>query len=296
MKIEILMAVYNGEKYINEQIKSIINQNYSDWNLLIRDDGSSDSTVKIIRKYEKKDSRIKLLEDSKGNLGFMKNFEELLLKSSENFIMFSDQDDYWLENKLEEYVRVLKSLSQKEKEEKLLLIHSNSYVCDNNLKIIKEKFISDIANNSNLNSYYFTYMVQGSTVMINRKMVDFCVPFLEKTVLHDRYFHLVSEFFGKRIFINKSLMKYRQHKNNKIGAKSSNIKKIFTKRYFDTNDRELIDEIKRKYEKFLQKEKIKEINEYLEVTDITKNRFERFFLSKKFSMNIKKRIFLLLKG
>ena len=75
-KIEILMATYNGEKYIEEQIDSIINQTYTNWELLIRDDKSKDNTASIIEEYEKKDSRIKLLRDEKGNLGFVKNFEE----------------------------------------------------------------------------------------------------------------------------------------------------------------------------------------------------------------------------
>ena len=110
-KIEILMATYNGEKYIREQIDSIISQTYSNWTLLIRDDVSKDDTVKIIKEYEKKDKRIKLLEDNKGNLGFVKNFEELLKNSSEDFIMFSDQDDYWLEDKIEKYINELKKIS-----------------------------------------------------------------------------------------------------------------------------------------------------------------------------------------
>ena len=76
--IDILMAVYNGEMYISEQIDSIINQSYKNWRLLIRDDKSKDNTNKIITEYSKKDSRIKIIKDDKGNLGFVKNFEELL--------------------------------------------------------------------------------------------------------------------------------------------------------------------------------------------------------------------------
>ena len=87
-RVEILMATYNGEKYLSEQIESIISQSYENWTLLIRDDNSKDSTVSIIEKYEKKDNRIRLLRDRKGNLGFIKNFEELLIESQElnNFI------------------------------------------------------------------------------------------------------------------------------------------------------------------------------------------------------------------
>ena len=296
-KIEILMATYNGEKYIGEQINSIINQTYTNWNLLIRDDGSKDKTLNIIKKYEKMDNRIILIRDNKDNLGFVKNFEELLKKSRTEFVMFSDQDDYWLENKIEKYVEVIEKLDKK-KLEKPLLIHSNSYICDKNLKILEEKFIdSNIAGEKKSKSIFFYYIVQGATVLINRNLIKKVIPFSNNVKLHDRYFHLISEFLGNRIFINESLMKYRQHGNNEIGvSKGSVIKKIFKKRYFEESDRNLILEIKQKNEKEIKKDVKREIDEYLELTSDKRNRFLRFYLSKKFKMSIKKRIFLLLKG
>ena len=104
-KIDILMATYNGEKYLVEQLDSIINQTYRNWNLLIRDDNSTDKTLEIIQNYHKKDKRIKILKDNKGNLGIVRNFEELLKSSESEFIMFSDQDDIWVENKLDMYLK-----------------------------------------------------------------------------------------------------------------------------------------------------------------------------------------------
>ena len=294
--VEILMATYNGEKYIKEQIDSIVNQTYKNWKLLIRDDGSNDKTLDIIREYEKRDVRIKLLKDSKGNLGFVKNFEELIKNSKNEFIMFSDQDDYWIENKIENYINELNKLSKNELETPLLL-HSNSFVCNENLEIIKEKFInSKVALQYKENSYFFAYTVQGSTALINRKLIDIGIPFLKNVTIHDRYFHLLAEFFGKRIFIDKSLMKYRQHLNNNIGAKSSIIKKILKKRYFEEEERNLIPEIKNKYEAKIEREKMELIDRYLEVTDRTKNRIIRFLLGLNFKINLKKRIFCLLKG
>jgi len=92
-------------------------------------------------------------------------------------------------------------------------------------------------------------------------------------------------------------MKYRQHGNNEIGvSKGSIIKKILKKRYFEESDRNLILEIKQKNEKEIKKDVKREIDEYLELTSDKRNRFSRFYLSKKFKMSIKKRIFLLLKG
>lgn len=294
-KIEILLATYNGEKYVGEQIDSIINQTYRNWILLIRDDNSKDNTLEILKEYEKKDNRIKVIEDKKGNLGFVKNFEELLNNSKEDWVMFSDQDDYWLENKIEKYVAILNTSSE-DILKKPMLIHSNSFICDDNLEIVKDEFInSKIANEYNEDNFYFAYFVQGSTALINRAIIDLALPFSKNVTVHDRYFHLLAEFLGKRIFINESLIKYRQHSNNKIGAKTSIISKIFKKRYFHDEDRELILEIQKKYKDNLGTEQIEKIEKYLEVTNDKKNRFLRFYLSREFKMNIKKRLFMLLK-
>ena len=293
-KIEILMATYNGETYIREQIDSIINQTYKNWVLLVRDDNSKDNTVSIIEEYEQKDSRIRLLRDKKGNLGFVRNFEELMANSLEDFIMFSDQDDYWIENRIEKYIEIITNLSSEDME-KPLLIHSNSFICDKELNIKKEKFISNCAEDKEFDIVFFNYIVQGSTALVNRKLVNLALPFSSKVTLHDRYLHLLAEFLGKRIFLDQSLMKYRQHDNNKIGANYSIVKKILKKRYFNNEDRELILEIRNKYIENINKEKIMKIDDYLEVTDISKPKLSRLYKSFNFKMNKKKRMFLLFK-
>lgn len=295
-KLCILLASYNGEKYISDQLDSIINQTYKNWELIIRDDGSKDETMTILNKYEKKDERIKILRDDKGNLGFLKNFEELLFNAKEEFVLFSDQDDFWLKNKLEKFVEKIKGLDEKVLS-KPLLIHCNSLVCDDKLEIIKEEFInSKIAKKTNSNIYFFEYIVQGSTSMVNKKMIKESLPFLKNVTLHDRYFHLLSQFLGTRVFIDESLVKYRQHERNEIGANGSIIKNIMSKKYFYVEDRKLIEEIKGKYIKCLRKRDLNDIEKYLEVTDRNKNRLERFWLSKYFQMKLLKRLVLLIKG
>ena len=295
-KLCILLASYNGEKYISEQLDSIINQTYKNWELIIRDDGSKDETVTILNKYEKKDERIKILRDDKGNLGFLKNFEELLFNAKEEFVLFSDQDDFWLKNKLEKFVEKIRDLDEKVLS-KPLLIHCNSLVCDDKLEIIKEEFIdSKIAKKTNSNIYFFEYIVQGSTARGNKKMIRESLPFLKSVTLHDRYFHLLSQFLGTRIFIDESLIKYRQHERNAIGASKSILKKIMNKKYFYVEDRKLIEEIKKTYNKRLRKKDLNDIEKYLEVTDRNKNRLERFWLSKYFQMKLLKRLVLLIKG
>jgi rhamnosyltransferase len=99
-KIDILLATYNGEKYVREQIESILHQTYTNFNLLISDDVSKDSTVSILKEYEQKDSRVKVFVQEK-NLGYIRNFEFLLKQVTSNYYMLSDQDDFWLPEKVE---------------------------------------------------------------------------------------------------------------------------------------------------------------------------------------------------
>lgn len=100
-KIAILMATYNVEKYVSEQIDSILKQSNRNWTLYIRDDCSSDNTVKIVQKYTSLYDNIILLSDTKGNLGCKCNFFELLQNVNSEYYMFSDADDVWLPNKIQ---------------------------------------------------------------------------------------------------------------------------------------------------------------------------------------------------
>ena len=292
-KIDILMATYNGEKYLVEQLDSIINQTYHNWNLLIRDDNSTDKTLEIIQNYHKKDKRIKILKDNKGNLGIVRNFEELLKSSESEFIMFSDQDDIWVENKLDMYLKMIEKIKNKG-----FMIHSDAILFDKNKSnILKDTFISKKAINKGLENVFFNYFVQGATILISKEIKNFILPFPKEVYLHDRYIHLISELFFERIFVNKALIYYRQHGDNQIGAKNT-IRELLLKRYFDERDRQLIKIIYNKYGSLLTEDKKKLIEEYFKITDIKKNRFNRFLNLKKskISIPLKKQISFIVKG
>lgn len=287
------MATYNGEKYLVEQLDSIINQTYHNWNLLIRDDNSTDKTLEIIQNYHKKDKRIKILKDNKGNLGIVRNFEELLKSSESEFIMFSDQDDIWVENKLDMYLKMIEKIKNKG-----FMIHSDAILFDKNKSnILKDTFISKKAINRGLENVFFNYFVQGATILISKEIKNFILPFPKEVYLHDRYIHLISELFFERIFINKALIYYRQHGDNQIGAKNT-IRELLSKRYFDERDRRLIKVIYNKYGSLLTEDKKKLIEEYFKITDVKKNRFKRFLDLKNSKIDIpfKKQLSFLIKG
>ncbi len=239
MKISILLATYNGEKYLREQLDSILNQDFKDFILYISDDGSSDNTLKIIADYSKKDERIKILPKHEPNKSACKNFLYMLENVESDLFLFSDQDDVWTKGHVSTLVEKYVSLSESEKELPIL-IHSDLYVADKNLNIINKSFF-DYALLSkepvHKNSYFLENNVTGGVMLINKKLKDFALKNenylkanIEKIPMHDQFFALLAFKFGKIIFIDKPLEFYRQHENNVVGAKNvKSIKNIFNK-------------------------------------------------------------------
>ena len=110
-KVQILMSTYNGEKYVNEQIDSLLQQDHTNLEILIRDDGSKDSTVSILEEYHKENPNIKLIIDK--NKGVISSFFELAMKASEeaDYFAFCDQDDYWKPQKISRAVNLLERVT-----------------------------------------------------------------------------------------------------------------------------------------------------------------------------------------
>ena len=133
-KVDILLAIYNSNiKYLKLQMESLLNQTYSNIEVLVSDDNSSNEEVqKVLKEYAKKDDRIKLYLQ-KENLGYVKNFEFLLKESKANYIMFCDHDDIWYENKVEESLKKIQ-------EENVDLVYVNAKQIDENGKTIKESY------------------------------------------------------------------------------------------------------------------------------------------------------------
>lgn len=204
------MAAYNGEKYIEEQIETIINQTYVNWRLLIRDDASTDGTVEIIEKWQKKDTRIQVLKDEKGNLGLVKNFEELLLNSTADFIMFADHDDIWFPNKVELTIFAM----QKKNQAIPGLVFTNSTVIRENISV-KQGNLYRWNVQPKLEFFLFSNAgYQGSTSMINQALKNVCLPFPNECPVHDYHISFCALLFGEVTYIPQSTMYYRKHSNS----------------------------------------------------------------------------------
>lgn len=222
--IDILMAVYNGEKYIKTQINSIINQTVSNWRLVILDDCSTDSTLKILNYYkEKYPEKIEVHVNEKNSGGARENFFKLIKFRKYNYVMFCDHDDVWKKDKIENTYRCMLELEQKvASPQEPLLVHTDLSVVDENLKIIDESMIK--AQKLNVDDNRLCKLlaqgnVTGCTVMANANLINMMGDFSREIIMHDWWASLIASAFGKIAFLNKPTIYYRQHQNNQVGAK-----------------------------------------------------------------------------
>ena len=217
--IDIILATCNGEKFVGEQIDSILNQTYKKFNLIISDDKSDDDTKKILEEYAKKDNRIKLFFQE-NRLGVVKNFEFLLKQVTSPIYMLSDQDDYWLPNKVEKSVECLKKNNSD-------FVFGDLEVVDSNLNTIYPSFGDFMLLNKKINkyidSYKFNYLyncVTGCTVLGKSEYINKILPFptYSKYCIHDYWLGIMMGIYGKVSYIPEKYIKYRQHGNNVVGT------------------------------------------------------------------------------
>lgn len=227
--VAICMATYNGEKYIDEQIQSILHQTYHDWMLFIRDDGSKDSTRERIRRYSSDypDKIICIDDPSLKGGGPKRNFSAIVswLKTNYdfNYFAFADQDDYWLPDKLEKTLAVLKQIENSRGGP--VLVHTDLVVADAELKELGKSFFAYRALNpdmKDLNHLLVQNNVTGCTMMWNKALNDLVILSAEKIVIHDWWFALVACCFGSIACVKEPTMLYRQHGKNVIGATKVN--------------------------------------------------------------------------
>ncbi len=212
-KALILLSTYNGEKYLSEQVESLENQENAHVDILIRDDGSSDSTVKVIEQLQSEYSNIKFFQGE--NLGFAKSFWDLI-KNAEgyDYYGFCDQDDIWLSDKVARAISVL----EKEDGSLPLLYTGDVYCVDSNgTKISESPFKGRVLNN------YETFqrsILPGCTYFFNDNALKLLKKYDGSMYAHDWAVYAIIKTFGKVVYDSEPGMKYRIHSNNTIGADS----------------------------------------------------------------------------
>lgn len=215
--VDILVTTYNtNEKYLRKQIESIIKQTYKNIQIHISDDKSTDENVaKILEEYAEKDNRIKLYLQPE-NLGYNKNFEFLLKQSTADYIMFSDHDDIWFLNKVEESLKKIK-------QENVDMVYCNCRQVDSNGAVIKENYFKykNVPLVKGKDKLAISRCVGiGCSQIITKEVRDKMIPFKEKVIAHDWLAAFIANE-GKGIsYIEEPLFDYRLHTNNVFGGRS----------------------------------------------------------------------------
>ena len=224
--ISILLSTYNGEKFLKEQLESLINQTYKDFKIIVRDDGSTDNTKEILKKFN-----LEIISSSE-NLGASGSFSALLEyavnNTDSNYFMFCDQDDVWEKDKIELTMKKMNEIENKDS----VLIHSDLRVVNSELEIIEESFMSYQGLDpkyAKLNNLLMQNNITGCTVMINRGLAEISLPIPKESIMHDWWIGLVASKFGKIAYIDKSTINYRQHLSNVEGAKKFDLSHILKK-------------------------------------------------------------------
>lgn len=228
--VEILMATYNGEKYVAAQIDSILSQTYKNFKLIIRDDNSTDDTLAVIKSFAEKDSRISVIVGQK-NLGPVFNFRELMsLDNSYDYTMFCDQDDVWKKDKIERTLAKMKELESIYAESPIL-VYTKKQCVDEYLHDI---ILKEHKYENSLFSVLCQNHIYGCTMMLNKKLKDLSANYPNYVVNHDYWVALNAAAFGIICELDYKSILYRMHNGNVTGGannlsmqyKIKNFKKI----------------------------------------------------------------------
>lgn len=226
--IDILLATYNGEPFLEVQLDSLLAQTYRGWRLLVRDDSSSDGTKEILENYRSRHPDLIMIIPSDGqNLGVCGNFSRLLEQTDAPYVMFCDQDDVWLPDKIETTLTKIRGLERQYGESAPLLIHTDLIVVDAQLTVIGKslwRYQSTAPQRmTKLNRVLMQNFATGCTVMINRALRDLAMPIPKQALMHDWWLVLVATAFGWVAAVANPTVLYRQHVRNNIGAMHWNL-------------------------------------------------------------------------
>ncbi|MEK4981405.1 glycosyltransferase family 2 protein [Bacillus sp. FSL K6-6540] len=229
-KVQVLLSAYNGEQYISEQIQSILNQTHAAVSILIRDDGSTDKTIQLLDQWvTTHPDKIKLIKGT--NVGVVSSFFELLraADAEADYYCFCDQDDVWLDHKVEHAIARLDSSIYTEVP---AMVFTSTYLTDDELNR-KGAWPKPPAQEPSFFNALYENIAIGATITMNRSARNLFINSQsvdsQKVLMHDWWFYLLVSAFGTVIYDNKPSMLYRQHNNNVVGGSNSLVGKLKSK-------------------------------------------------------------------
>ena len=223
-RVAILLATYNGARYLREQLDSLFSQTYLDWQLYVGDDGSTDDTLAIVHEYMQKHQNMHL-RVSQRPLRAMQNFMSLLADNSADYYFFCDQDDVWQPRKVEMSLRHIQE-AEARWPGKPILVHTDLEVVDAQLSVLSPSLWHENYVRPNLLSQ-FNYLgvqpfVTGCTMVINNTLKSLSLPCPDEALMHDAWLAMQCTAHGGHIVsLTEATVRYRQHGNNTIGAVAS---------------------------------------------------------------------------
>ena len=247
--ISILLAAYNGELFISEQLESLLRQTFQDFVIYIRDDRSTDSTSSIIQKYaDQYPQKIFIAQNEKNIGGSKHNFIKMMMEHKDDYVMLCDQDDVWLPDKIEKSLDKIQEIEMVYGKSEPALVHSDLTVVDERLNIISNSVLKEVLSDcskTSLNKKIIQNTITGCTAMYNRALANL-ISEPQYMIMHDWWILLIAAAFGKIGTIYEPTILYRQHENNDIGAKKKQalLEYVF---YKLTHYRETADAINQTY-------------------------------------------------
>ncbi len=230
MMIDILLATYNSERFLKNQINSILVQDFSDFRLLIRDGGSTDSTIELVKEYARKDSRISFIGSSRASA--KENFAALLEAADGDLVMFSDHDDCWMPNKISMTLEAYRNAERNNPPGTPLLIFTDLQVVDSDWQCIHSSMMKYQHLNPErtaLHQLLLQNVATGNTMLFNRALLSRILHVPKEIVMHDAWVALAASAFGKIVFLDKATIYYRQHQSNVFGASQYSLRFFINK-------------------------------------------------------------------
>lgn len=222
--LSIILPTYNGAHYIGQQIDSILGQTFGNFELLISDDASSDQTCEILDDYARRDQRISIRKQER-NLGFKRNFEFLLREATGRYVALADQDDIWLPTHIE---LLMKNIGNS------LIACGNSELVDSSGRSMGKTMKDEagieffpIDMESQFHHLLYNNFVQGCTALISRKLIDLALPIPDDVRFHDYWLASVAALSLPIVYVDETIVKYRQHTKNVIGAQGNLLSRMF---------------------------------------------------------------------
>lgn len=255
--VSVALAVYNGEKYLAEQLDSLLNQSLVPSEIVVSDDNSTDKSLAIMKTYEKAHPGLFIILHNKKQLGYIRNFEQCLKYCSSEYIALCDQDDIWHREKLEKLCQGIGTAS---------LAYSDAELIDATGKIIAQSYnaYSGRKGKPDFGSLLFNNTISGCTMLFNKRLLKNAFPFPEH-IPHDYWLALLAADAEGIQYVDEPLIQYRQHDSNAIGAKSSESAPIHRKKLqsYIKNKETIHRNRKKRYEELLRlSSAIKKRNNY----------------------------------